>query len=199
MPAAARRRAWRPAIAASSRSDFTEGAREERRSATPTRPVGENVEKIDPSLHYWELPLLAMNRNGRFERADSGSTTPVAGRGAAFGDLNNDGWQDVVMTSLGNPPQVFFNRGGDQHWLVISLRGTRSNRDGFGARVRVNGQTRFATSAGSYLSSSDKRLHFGLGSAETAKVEVSWPSGAQQTSGDVPANQFLEVREPEKP
>ncbi len=161
--------------------------------------VLDNVEKIDPSLHYWELPLFAMNRNGRFERADSGSTTPVAGRGAAFGDLNNDGWQDVVMTSLGNPPQVFFNRGGDQHWLVISLRGTRSNRDGFGARVRVNGQTRFATSAGSYLSSSDKRLHFGLGSAETARVEVSWPSGAQQILADVHASQFLEVREPEKP
>ncbi len=107
--------------------------------------VLDNVEQIDPSLHYWELPLLAMNHNGRFERADSGSTAPVAGRGAAFGDLNNDGWQDVVMSSLGGRPQIFMNRGGKQHWLVISLRGTRSNRDGFGARVRVNGQTRFAT------------------------------------------------------
>jgi enediyne biosynthesis protein E4 len=62
--------------------------------------------------------------------------------------LNNDGWQDVVMTYLGGHPQVFMNRGGKLHWLVISLRGTRSNRDGFGARVKVNGQTRFATSAG---------------------------------------------------
>ena len=161
--------------------------------------VLDNVEQIDPSLHYWELPLLAMNRNGRFERVDSGSTSPAAGRGAAFGDLNNDGWQDVVMTVLGGPPQVFFNRGGKQHWLVISLRGTRSNRDGFGARVRVNGQTRFATSAGSYLSSSDKRLHFGLGAADTAKVEIAWPSGTRQTLNDVHADQFLEVREPEKP
>jgi hypothetical protein len=161
--------------------------------------VLDNVEQIDPSLHYWELPMLAMNRNGRFERADTGSSMPAAGRGAAFGDLNNDGWEDVVMTVLGGPPQVFFNRGGKQHWLVISLRGTRSNRDGFGARVRVNGQTRFATSAGSYLSSSDKRLHFGLGTAETAKIEISWPSGAQQIMNDVHADQFLEVREPEKP
>ncbi len=161
--------------------------------------VLDNVEKIDPSLHYWELPLLAMNHNGRFERADSGSTSPAAGRGAAFGDLNNDGWQDVVMTTLGDHPQIFFNRGGKQHWLVISLRGTRSNRDGFGARVRVNGQTRFATAAGSYLSSSDKRLHFGLGTADSAKVEIEWPSGARQTMNGVHADQFLEIREPEKP
>ena len=161
--------------------------------------VLDNVEQIDPSLHYWELPMLAMNRNRHFERADAGSSTPAAGRGSAFGDLNNDGWEDVVMTVLGGPPQVFFNRGGKKHWLVISLRGTRSNRDGFGARVRVNEQTRFATSAGSYLSSSDKRLHFGLGTAETAKIEISWPSGAQQIMNDVHADQFLEVREPEKP
>jgi hypothetical protein len=160
--------------------------------------VLDNVEQIDPSLHYWELPLLAINHNGHFERADSGSSTPTAGRGAAFGDLNNDGWQDVVMTSLGGPPQVFLNRGGKQHWLVVSLRGTRSNRDGFGARVTVNGQTRFATSAGSYLSSSDKRLHFGLGTAETAKIEIAWPSGVAQTMSDVHADQFLEIREPEK-
>jgi hypothetical protein len=161
--------------------------------------VLDNVEQIDPSLHYLEPPLLAMNHNGRFERADSGSTVPAAARGAAFGDLNNDGWQDVVMTTLGGHPQIFMNRGGKAHWLVITLRGTRSNRDGFGARVQVNGQTRFATSSGSYLSASDKRLHFGLGSAEKAKVEIAWPSGIHQTLNDVHADQFLEVREPEKP
>ncbi len=161
--------------------------------------VLDNVEQIDHSLHYLEPPLLAMNHNGRFERGDSGSTVPAAARGAAFGDLNNDGWQDVVMTSLGSHPQVFINRGGKLHWLVITLRGTRSNRDGFGARVQVNGQTRFATSSGSYLSASDKRLHFGLGSAEKAKVEIAWPSGIHQTLNDVHADQFLEVREPEKP
>jgi enediyne biosynthesis protein E4 len=160
--------------------------------------VLDNVEHIDPSLHYLELPLLAINREGRFERVESGSTPPVAGRGAAFGDLNNDGWEDVVMTSLGGHPQVLLNRGGKAHWLVISLRGTRSNRDGFGARVQVNGQTRFATAAGSYLSSSDKRLHFGLGAAEKAKIEIVWPSGIHQILNDVHADQFLEVREPEK-
>jgi hypothetical protein len=164
--------------------------------------VLDNVEHIDPSLHYLELPLLAMNHSGRFERVDSGVTAPIAGRGAAFGDLNNDGWEDVVMTCLGGHPQVLINHGGEMggktHWLVISLRGTRSNRDGFGARVQVNGQTRFANSAGSYLSASDKRLHFGLGAADKAKVEVVWPSGIHQVLNDVHADQFLEVREPEK-
>ena len=161
--------------------------------------VLDNVEKIDPSLHYLEPPMFALNHNGRFERADLGTVVPVAGRGAAFGDLNNDGWMDVVTSVLGGHPQVFLNRGGSRHWLVISLRGTRSNRDGFGARVRVNGQTRFATTAGSYLSASDKRLHFGLGAAETAQVEIRWPSGTRQTLNNVRADQFLEVREREKP
>jgi hypothetical protein len=166
--------------------------------------VLDNVEQIDPSLHSLEPPLLAMNHNGRFERADSGDTTPWAARGTAFGDLNNDGSQDVVMTTLGGTPQVFMNRGGKQHWLTITLRGTKSNRDGYGARVQVNGQTRFATATTGYLSASDKRLHFGLGSAEKAKVEIRWPSGIQQTLTDVHADQFLEVnekeiREPEKP
>jgi enediyne biosynthesis protein E4 len=161
--------------------------------------VLDNVEQIDPSLHYPELPLLAINHQGRFERSDPGTTIPWAGRGAAFGDLNNDGWQDVVMTILGGPPQVFINHGGKQHWLVVKLRGTRSNRDGLGARVRVDGQTRFATTAGSYMSASDKRLHFGLGPAETEKVEITWPSGTRQILKDVRADQFLDVVEPEKP
>jgi len=160
--------------------------------------VLDNVESIDPSLHYLELPLLAMNRNNRFESADSGAATPLAARGAAFGDLNNDGWEDVLITCLGSHPQVLLNRGGKAHWLVISLRGTRSNRDGYGARVQVNGQTRYATSTVGYLSASDKRLHFGLGTTDKAKVEVMWPSGIHQTLNEVHADQFLEVREPEK-
>jgi hypothetical protein len=161
--------------------------------------VLDNVEQIDPSLRYRETPLLAMNQHGRFQATDFGTGSPVVGRGAAFGDLNNDGWQDVVMTVLGGRPQVFLNRGGKQHWLVVTLRGTRSNRDGLGARVRVNGQTRFATTSGSYLSASDKRLHFGLGAAETVKVEIVWPSGIRQTLNDVHADQVLEIREPERP
>jgi hypothetical protein len=160
--------------------------------------VLDNVERIDPMLHYKEPPLLALNHNGRFERADSGVTAPIAGRGAAFGDLNNDGFMDVVVTSLGGEPLVLLNHGGTGNWLSISLRGTRSNRDGLGASVQVNGQKRFATTAGSYISANDKRLHFGLGEAKVAKVEIHWPSGIHQILEGVKANQFLEVREPEK-
>jgi enediyne biosynthesis protein E4 len=160
--------------------------------------VLDNVERIDPMLHYKEPPLLALNHNGRFERADSGISSPIAGRGAAFGDLNNDGWMDVVVTSLGGEPLVFLNHGGAGNWLSISLRGTRSNRDGLGAAVQVNGQKRFATTGGSYISANDKRLHFGLGEAKVAKVEIRWPSGIHQVLEGVKANQFLEVREPEK-
>jgi hypothetical protein len=149
-------------------------------------------------LHYLEPTLLALNRDGRFEPADAGSSALVAARGAAFGDLNNDGSIDVVTTVLGGRPQVFMNRGGSAHWLTITLRGTLSNRDGLGARVQVNGQTRFATTAGSYESANDKRLHFGLGTAKAAKVEVLWPSGIHQVLNDVTVDQFLEVREPER-
>ena len=161
--------------------------------------VLDNVEKIDPSLHYLEPTLLAMNHDGRFEPADPGTNALFAARGAAFGDLNNDGWIDAVTTVLSDHPRVFMNRGGKAHWLTITLRGTRSNRDGLGARVVVNGQTRFATTAGSYESASDKRLHFGLGAAKTAKIEIFWPSGTHQTINDAAADQFLEVREPEHP
>jgi enediyne biosynthesis protein E4 len=161
--------------------------------------VLDNVEQIDASLRYKELPLLALNHNGHFERADSGVTSPLAARGAAFGDINNDGWMDAVITTLGGPPILLLNRGGGgNHWLSITLRGTRSNRDGYGARVQVNGQTRFATSAGSYVCANDKRLHFGLGSAEKATIEVLWPSGQKQILNEVRADQFLEVREPER-
>jgi enediyne biosynthesis protein E4 len=161
--------------------------------------VLDNVQQIDASLRYKEVPLLALNHNGRFERADSGVTTPLAARGAAFGDINNDGAMDVLITTLGGPPILLLNRAnGGNHWLTITLRGTRSNRDGYGARVTVNGQTRFATSAGSYSCANDKRLHFGLGSSQKAAVEVFWPSGIKQILNDIHADQFLEIREPER-
>src|SRR5436305_7393312 len=163
----------------------------------------DKVDQIDPSVHSIEPPLLALNHGGRFERTPSGSDVPVAGRGAAFGDLNNDGWMDVVMTVLGDRPVVFRNRAtpgqrAGQHWLTIGLKGTRSNRDGFGARLLVNGQSQYASSAGSYLSASDKRVHFGLGAATSASVEVVWPSGTRQKMSEVPADQFLNVVEPER-
>ncbi|HWY75458.1 MAG TPA: CRTAC1 family protein [Verrucomicrobiae bacterium] len=161
--------------------------------------VLDNVQDIDASLRYKEVPLLALNHKGRFERADSGVTKPMAARGVAFGDLNNDGYMDAVISCLGGPPVLLLNRGGGtNHLLSISLQGTRSNRDGYGARVNVNGQTRVTTSTGSYLCANDKRLHFGLGSTEKPTVEILWPSGVKQVLNDVRADQFLSVREPER-
>jgi enediyne biosynthesis protein E4 len=161
--------------------------------------VFDNIDFYDSSLHYRDPPLLAMNRKGHFEKADLGSDVPVAGRGAAFGDLNNDGWIDVVTTALGERPQLYLNRGGRLHWLTITLRGKRSNRDGFGARVQVNGQVRFATAGGSYLSANDKRLHFGLGNAERAQIDIKWPSGIHQVVKNVKADQFIVVEESVQP
>ena len=160
--------------------------------------VIDNVEKFDPGLRYLQPPLLALNHRGRFEQVDPGTNTPLAGRGAAFGDINNDGYVDVVMTVLGGAPQVFMNQASGNHWITVSLCGTRSNRDGLGARVEVNGQVRFATTAGSYLSSSDKRLHFGLGSATRANIEVLWPSGIRQQIAGADIDQILKVQEPKQ-
>jgi enediyne biosynthesis protein E4 len=160
--------------------------------------VFDNVRSYDSSLSYREPPLFALNRKGRFEKGDPGSDAPVAGRGAAFGDLNNDGWVDTVTTSLGEHPQLYLNRGGKSHWLTITLRGRRSNHDGYGARVQVNGQVRFATASGSYLSSNDKRLHFGLGSADSCDVDIRWPSGIRQTLRAIKADQFMTIEEPEQ-
>jgi len=160
--------------------------------------VFDNVETYDSTLKYRDPPLLAMNRHGHFEKGSVGSTIPVAGRGSAFGDLNNDGWMDAITTSLRDRPKGYLNRGGTQHWLTIVLRGTKSNRDGFGALVKVNGQVRYATATGGYLSSNDKRLHFGLGSSERADVEVAWPSGVRQSLQDVTADKFLRIIEPSR-
>jgi enediyne biosynthesis protein E4 len=157
--------------------------------------VFDNVHMYDESLWYREPPLLALNHHGRFERGNAGSDVPVPGRGAAFGDLNNDGWMDVVTMALGQRPMLYLNRGGDSRWLTITLRGTKSNRDGFGARVEVNGQVRFATATGSYLSSNDKRLHFGLASARTADIDIRWPSGIRQSLRGVKADQFIMIEE----
>jgi enediyne biosynthesis protein E4 len=103
------------------------------------------------------------------------------------------------MSVLGAAPEVFYNRGNRSHWLTLTMAGTRSNRDGIGARVVVNGQTQTVTTGGSYLSASDKRVHFGLGDAAHGSVEVFWPSGVHQVLKDVGADQFLTVEEPRQP
>jgi hypothetical protein len=158
--------------------------------------VMDNIERIDPGLRYKEIPLLARNTGGKLERVEIEAVGAVAARGAAFGDLDNDGSVDIVMTVLGDRPVVFRNAGAGNHWLIISLAGSRSNRDGFGAKVMVDGQVGYATSAGSYLSANDKRQHFGLGPAREARVEIRWPSGQRQVLEHVLADQVLTIKEP---
>jgi hypothetical protein len=118
------------------------------------------------------------------------------------GDLDNDGRLDAVVTTNDGPVHILHNASSDaNHWLLLKLIGHRSNRDGIGAEVALTNTSgsQYATvsTAGSYLSSSDKRLHFGLGSDELVKtVEVKWPSGIRQELKNVKTNQVLMVIEP---
>jgi hypothetical protein len=128
-----------------------------------------------------------------------------AGRGAAFGDLDNDGDVDVVLNNIGQPALVLRNDGGNRHHaLEIRAAGRASNRDGIGCRVKVvsaSGLTQHftITTAAGYLSASDRRLLAGLASDVSAKlVEVRWPSGRVQRFQDVSARAPLVVSEPDR-
>jgi hypothetical protein len=118
------------------------------------------------------------------------------------GDLDNDGRLDAVVTTNDGPVHVLQNETATpNHWLILKLVGHRSNRDGIGADVRVvtaqGAQLATVSTASSYLSSSDKRVHFGLGTETAARtVEIRWPSGAVQRLAQVRGDQVLQVDEP---
>ncbi|HKC86578.1 MAG TPA: CRTAC1 family protein [Blastocatellia bacterium] len=158
--------------------------------------VLDNVERIHSRLKYLEPPALYRNAAGKFERTEL-ALPSVAGRGAAFGDLNNDGRMDAVVSVLGGRPLVLLNRGTGGHWLTLKLVGTRANRDGVGAKVRVGKQWAYATTSGSYLSANDGRVHFGLGAEQRVTVEVVWPGGRRQTLENVAADRIVTVKENE--
>lgn len=167
--------------------------------------VMDNIERTQPGLHYYERPLLLRNVEGKFSdvstRAGAPFLTKLAGRGAAFGDLNNDGFMDVVVAGNNGTPRVFRNQASENRWLLINTVGTKSNRDGIGASIRIvtaSGRERFGfvSTAGSYLSANDKRVHFGLGRERLVKLlEIRWPSGIMQTWKDIKANQIFTARE----
>jgi hypothetical protein len=141
--------------------------------------------------------------------AGAGFTLPAAHRGAAFGDFNNDGKIDIVVTVLNGPPELLMNRsmnrsmnqsGNQNHWIILKLIGTKSNRDGLGTRIKVTtshgSQYNHATTAVGYNSSSDKRVHFGLGQSTVIdRIVLLWPSGIRQVLTQVKADQVLAVRE----
>jgi hypothetical protein len=169
--------------------------------------VMDNIELTQPHLHYLESPLLLHNVRGKFmdasERAGMAFRTKLAARGAAFGDLDNDGWIDAVINCDNGSPVLLKNlRAGGNHWLIVNTIGTASNRDGIGANLTLttaSGLKQYAivTTGGSYLSASDKRVHFGLGQDKSVKLlQVQWPSGKAQRLENVPADQIVTVTEP---
>src|SRR5262249_46875246 len=142
--------------------------------------VMDNIELTQPSLRYQEPPLLLRNTGSRFTdvSASAGEAfrSPMAARGVAFGDLNNDGRLAIAINCRDGAPLILMNQGtGGNHWLLVDTVGTTSNRDGIGARVKLtseSGKTQygFVSAGGSYLSASDKRVHFGLGADRTARL-----------------------------
>ncbi len=169
--------------------------------------VMDNIELSSPSLRYREPMLLMRNQRGRFEDISKTSGAPfqlpLAARGVAFGDLDNDGFLDVAVNCLNAPAMILRNEGGNgNHWLTVDTEGTVSNRDGIGARLRLVApsgleQYGLVTTTGSYQSASDKRVHFGLGADKSASLlEITWPSGIVQTLKNVEADRILRVKEP---
>ena len=167
--------------------------------------VMDTIERTSPNLKYLEPPLLLRNESGHFRRVVPGAAfqTEWAGRGAAFGDLDNDGDVDLVVSNVGQKAVVLRNDGGNRNqWLGIQTIGKKSNRDGIGSRVKIvsaSGMTQYFTvnTAVGYLSASDKRLLVGLGSDTTAKlVEIRWPSGIGQKFENVKTGQWLKATEP---
>ncbi len=169
----------------------------------------DTIELTNPQLHYREPMLLARNTGKGFVdvSAKSGSVfhEAWAGRGLATGDLNNDGRVDAVVTTNDGAAHVLRNETNTgNHWIILKLTGHKSNRDAIGAVVKIataqGAQWGTVSTAGSYLSSSDKRLHFGLGKASTIEtIEIRWPSGIVQRMHNEKADQILSIDEPQAP
>jgi hypothetical protein len=160
--------------------------------------LNENAEALSQRASRQANLALVQRADGTFDPFPIGPTARY--RGAAFADFDNDGRVDVVVSRLGERPLLLRNRSGaDNHWLGLKLEGARANRDAIGATVHITAggieQWNQVTSAVGYASSSDVRVHFGLGTARTAKVEIRWPGGALQILKEVEADRYVTVRE----
>lgn len=170
-----------------------------------TGNVYPEVEKAVPEYPYRTPRFVFRNLgNGKFEElieeAGSGVAAAHASRGAAFGDFDNDGDVDVLVVNLNEPPSLLRNDvTGSNRWLKIKLIGTKSNRSAVGATVIASyggkRQAQPVTSQASFYSANDLRLHFGLGAAESADLEVRWPSGARESFTNVAANRLITIQE----
>jgi hypothetical protein len=169
--------------------------------------IEEEIGRVQPKVAYREPPLLFRNLGGgRFEPVGAAMgaefNRPIVARGAAYADFDHDGDLDLLITTNHGPAYLFRNDGGNRnHWLRVRTVGTRSNRDGIGAVVRVASATAGAQwsmvrSGSSYCSQSELIQTFGLGrDAEATALEIDWPSGAKQRLGRVAANQTVTVVE----
>ncbi|MBO0912319.1 MAG: CRTAC1 family protein [Acidobacteria bacterium] len=170
--------------------------------------VLDTVQLTYPQLRYRQPMLLARNTGHGFVdvSAESGGAFHEnwASRGLAIGDIDNDGRIDAVVTENAGPAHILHNETNTgNHWLTLELVGHKSNRDAIGAEVRIataqGAQTATVTTASSYLSSGDKRVHFGLGRAASVReLKIRWPSGIVENLRDVKGDQILRVEEPAK-
>ena len=171
---------------------------------TANSHVNDIISEFEDTTPYREPNSVFANRgDGTFQDHSGVAGADFAGsaqvhRGCAFADFNHDGRVDVVVASLGGPAELWENISpGDRGWLNIRLSGSRSNRDGIGAVVRIGGQSNSMTSAVGYASSSHDGVHFGLGdSVHAVDVAVHWPSGVVQTLEGIAARTVLDVSEP---
>jgi tetratricopeptide (TPR) repeat protein len=172
-----------------------------------TSHVMDNIRVTQPHLQYLQQPLLLKYTKSRFvdisTEAGEVFRQTWAARGAAFGDLDNDGDIDIVVSDYEGPAHLLRNEGGNQrHWIELDLQGTKSNRDGIGARVKLtdgNGKVQYRTvsTAGSYASSNDRRVAFGIGEENSIReIAIRWPSGVNQRLENPRPGQILHVVEP---
>ena len=168
--------------------------------------VMDNIEVTQPHLRYMQKPLLLKRSGGKFQdvSAVSGAVFQQvwASRGAAFGDMDNDGDIDIIVCNCNGPAYFIRNDGGNRnHWIGLELRGRKSNRDGIGARLKLTGESgkvqyAQAGATASYLSTVDRRVLFGLGSETKVKtIEISWPGGGKQVVQNPKVDQYLKVEE----
>jgi hypothetical protein len=168
--------------------------------------IEEQINRVQPRIQFRQPPLLFRNLgNGKFENSSSsvGGTfsRPIVARGAAYGDIDHDGDLDLVITTNDGPAYIFRNDGGNRnHWLAVTLVGTKSNRDGIGSVVRLEStggkQWNTVKSGSSYCSQSDLSITFGLGMDEVVSaLDVEWPSGTKQRFTNVRSNQRITITE----
>ena len=174
---------------------------------TANSHVSENAGTLDSLNPYRQWNAVFRNDSrGHFRsvsrEAGLEALPAAAHRGSAFGDLNNDGKIDVVVSAVGQPAEILYNTSSDSnHWILTQTEGTASNRDGIGTRIKLTGQSgrvqyNHVTTSVGYASSSDKLVHFGLGTdAIVREIEMRWPSGKTQVLRNVKADQILKIRE----